>query len=153
MADTKTSTQQLKLIGAKNRVTYPSEFVAHVCGRFPGIYVEVKESVWPRPKKYGVGPFWSFLYGLHTFTSAPESDDWMRLDFVAESFQRDTHLDVAPILRIVGDANVYCVDSQGAFCRFDHETNTVEADDLDFWELFERELQELVERKHRKIDG
>lgn len=153
MADTETSAAQLAAIGRKYRVTYPPEFVAHVCGRFPGLYVEVKKEVWPRPEAYDVGPFWTFLYALHTYTSAPESDDWMRLDAAAESFQSDTGLAAAPILRIVGDANRYCVDGVGAIVRFNHETNELEPVNMNFWQVLEHETAELRARKDRKVSG
>src|SRR6266581_1979648 len=80
MAEAKQSANQIDAIARKHAVRYPPEFCAHICGRFPGIFVEVKEEIWPRAKEYAVGPFWSFLYGLHTFTSASESEPWMRLD-------------------------------------------------------------------------
>jgi hypothetical protein len=147
MADTPTSADQIASIGRKFGVSFPPEFVAHVCGRFPGVYVEVKESVWPRPKAFDVGPFWTFLYALHTYTSAPESDDWMRLDFAAETFQRDTGLSAAPVLRVVGDANLYCVDPNGAIVRFDHETNELEPVSMNFWQVLEHEISELRARK------
>ena len=109
--------------------------------------------MWPRPKVYDVGPFWTFLYGFHTYTSAPESNDWMRLDAAAETFQRDTELAAAPILRIVGDANLYCVDAVGAIVRFDHETNELEQVKMNFWQLLEHETSELRARKDRKASG
>jgi hypothetical protein len=150
MAETPTSPEQIARIGTKYGVQYPIELVAHVCGRFPGLYVEVKESVWPRPKEFDVAEFWSFLYAFHTYTSAPESDDWMRLDVAAESFQAETSLAAAPVLRVVGDANLYCVDAQGAMVRFDHETNALEPVSMNFWQVLEHEASDLRERKDRK---
>ena len=150
MAETETSAAQIAAIGEKHGVKYPPELVAHICGRFPGIYVEVKEAIWPRPKPYEVGPFWSFLYALHTFTSAPESESWMRLDDAAASFQKRTGLKAAPVLKIVGDADVYCVDADGRLAQFEHETNGLNPVDLDFWQMFEREIAELRSRKEKK---
>ncbi|AKF04462.1 hypothetical protein [Sandaracinus amylolyticus] len=150
LAQTPVSREQIAAIGARVGVTYPVELADHVCGRFPGMYVEVKESVWPRPKPYDVGPFWSFLYALHTYTSAPESEPWMRLDHAAERFRAKTGLDAAPVLRIEGDANVYCIDARGALCRFHHELNRLEPVEGDYWSLLDRELRELRERKDRK---
>ena len=153
MAESRTSLSQIERIGLRHGVRYPDEFAAHMCGRFPGIYVEVNESLWPRPKKFDVGPFWSFLYALHTFTSAPESEEWMRLDIVAESFQQKTGLIAAPILKVVGDADVYCVDAEGRLVQFDHELNELRPLDLGFWQLFDREVGELRARKERKKGG
>lgn len=150
MADTPVSQQQIETIAARFGVKYPPELIGHICGRFPGLYVEVKEEIWPRPRAGDVGPFWSFLYALHTYTSAPASTDWMRLDHAVESFQRQTGLAAAPILRIVGDADLYCVDKNGTILQFRHEENSLEAVPLDFWQLFDREVSELRKRKDRK---
>jgi hypothetical protein len=150
MAEVKQFVAQVSVIGSKFGIAYPPDFIAHVCGRFPGIYVEVKEKVWRRPKLHDVGPFWSFLYALHTFTPAPESEPWMRLDMAAESFRKETGLSAAPVLRIVGDADLYCVDPDGRLVQFKHETNELEPVQLSFWELFEREIGELRSRKDRK---
>jgi hypothetical protein len=153
MADTKTTISQIKDIGRRFRVRYPNEFIAHVCGKFPGIYIEVKEEFWPRPKLYDVGPFWSFLYAIYTFTSAPESEDWMRLDSAAESFQKDTGLRAAPILKVVGDADIFCVDSEGRLVQFNHETNELTLVPLNFWQLLDQEIADLRARKDRKRSG
>jgi hypothetical protein len=149
MAKSRQSLGQVEAVSRKFGVTFPPEFIAHVCGRFPGIYVEVIEKVWPRPKLHDVGPFWSFLYALHTFTSAPESEPWMRLDFAAKEFAK-TGLGAVPVLQIVSDADLYCVDSEGQIVQFKHETNELEPVQLDFWQLFEREVSELRKRKDRK---
>ena len=151
MAEPEDSVQDLPALGEKHSVVFPAEFVAHVRGRFPGIYVEVKEAVWPRPKPYDVGPFWSFLYGLHTFTPSAHSEDWMRLDYAAEEFQESTGHKCAPILKVVGDANVYCVDASGSILQYDHELNELTPQSIDFWTLFEREIEALKQRKTRKV--
>ena len=144
MAERKTSLAQVEAIGEKYGVKYPVEFVTHVCGRFPGIYAEVKEAIWPRPKPLDVGPFWSFLYAFHTFTPAAESEAWMQLSVAAESFQEKTGLTAAPVLKVVGDADVYCVNPKGQLVQFDHEVGDIKPINLSFWELFEKEAAELV---------
>jgi hypothetical protein len=149
MAESKQSLIQVQAVSRKLGVTFPSEFISHVCGRFPGVYVEVIEEVWPRPKLHDVGPFWSFLYALHTFTSAPDSEPWMRLDVAAEEFKK-TGLCAVPVLQIVSDADFYCIDQKGGLVQFRHETNELEPVQLNFWQLFEREVSELRKRKNRK---
>src|SRR4051812_4060010 len=42
----------------------PDEFRAFTKSPLGGLYIEVKEELWPRPGLYAVGEFWSFLYGL-----------------------------------------------------------------------------------------
>ena len=137
---------------AKNLgVKFPDEFIAHICGWLPGTYILAREEVWPRPKAYDVGPFWTFLFGLQTFTPLRQSEDWMRLDLVGQQFQAQTGLIAVPILKIQGDADVYCVDNSGSLMAYDHELNSLSKMNLDFWELFEREVIALVERKNRLI--
>jgi hypothetical protein len=150
MSDSQQPVSQIEAIGHHLEINYPLEFQTHVSGRFPGIFVEVKEEIWPRPKMYAVGPFWSFLYALHTFTPDFVSEPWMRLDSAAAKFREDTGFHAAPVLKIVGDADVYCVDSRGKLVQFNHETQELKSVELSFWELFEREIRELRVRKDRK---
>jgi hypothetical protein len=150
MAENISDPGELRALGEFLGVSYPEEFIAHACGEFPGIYVEAKEEVWPRGELYDVGPFWSFLYGLHTFSASASSEPWMRLATAAESFQADSGHRAAPILRIVGDADVYCVDSTGDILRYNFEENLVQPVNHDFWTIFEKELAALVKRKNRK---
>ena len=42
----------------------PDEFREFTMSGLGGLYMEVREQFWPRPKLYDVGPFWSFLFGL-----------------------------------------------------------------------------------------
>jgi hypothetical protein len=79
-----------------------------------------------------------------------ESEDWMRLEFVGEQFYEETGIKAVPVLKIIGDANLYCVNEAGKIVQYDHEQNIVEGIDLNFWELFEKELSELKERKEMK---
>ena len=153
MAEETARQSDLDRIAKQCSVNFPPEFIGHVCGRFPGLYVEVKEEIWPRAKEFAVGPFWSFLYGLHTFTPCSDSADWMRLDFVTREFQHATGLRCAPILQIIGDANVYCVVESSAIARYDHETNELSPETVDFWAVLEREIAELKSRKIRKVSG
>ena len=143
--------QMVAKIGSRRGVRYPSEFVSHLCGRFPGAYIAAKESVWPRPQLMQVGPFWTFLYGVHSFTPLSTSEEWMQLDHAADAFQAQSGICAAPILKLVGDANLYCVDEGGVIHQYDHELNSLEAVGLGFWDLFEREIAELVARKNELI--
>jgi len=150
LAETAVTPAQFDALERRFGVKYPPEFVAHVLGRFPGAYVEVKEKIWPRPKAFDVGPFWSFLYAFHTYTSAPQSEPWMKLETAAESMRDRLAAPVAPILRVEGDADLYCATADGRIVQYRHETDELDRFDGDFWQLFEQEMRELRERKERK---
>ncbi|WP_146151788.1 hypothetical protein [Ahniella affigens] len=136
-------------VEARAGMNLPPALVAHLVGRFPGVHVEVKENIWRRPKALDVGPFWTFLYGFHTYTPVEESEDWMRLDRAAEQFLVDTEITAVPILRVVGDADVYCACANGSIARYRHETNELERVEGDFWHVLDLEAAALAERKMR----
>lgn len=150
MAALPSSVDRVQEVASKLGVSLPPDLVAHLSGQFPGIYVAVKEEVWPRPKAWDVGPSWSFLYAIHTYTVAPDSEDWMRLDFAGRKFREETGLDAVPVLRVVGDANLYCVTPGGEFVLFDHALGRLEPVAGTFFQIFEREVAALAERALRK---
>jgi DNA-directed RNA polymerase beta' subunit len=75
----------------------------------------------------------------------------MRLEIAGEKFIEETGIKAVPILQIIGDADVYCVNKKGKIVQYHHEENDVEEIKIDFWELFETELKNLKERKEMKI--
>ena len=75
----------------------------------------------------------------------------MRLDEAGEKFQENTGHTCVPILQIVGDADIYCVDASGCIVRYEHETNMLSPESIDFWTLFEREVAHLKKRKMQKV--
>jgi len=157
MAPIKTSEQDINDVEEKLGIKFPEEYKIHMLGNGDellgtrGIYVEVLESIWKRPKTLDVGPFWSFLYGLHTYTACKESEDWMRLEVVGNEFLVNTGIKATPILKVIGDADLYCVDGSSQIVIYRHEENKAEPVKMTFWEVLEFELKELKERKERKI--
>ncbi len=55
---------------------FPDEFRAFTMSALGGLYMAVREELWPRPKLFDVGPFWSFLYGLKVFGIAEGIPEW-----------------------------------------------------------------------------
>jgi hypothetical protein len=157
MAPNKSTINDVNAIEQTLGIKFPQEYIAHLLAENAevlgerGIYIEVKEDIWPRAKPYDVAPFWSFLYGIHTFTPSKQSEDWMRLEFVGKQFYEETGIKAVPILKIVTDADLYCVNETGNIFQYHHEENELEEVKMDFWELFEKELKELKERKELKI--
>ena len=157
MAPNKSTINDINEIEEKFKIKFPKEYIAHLLAEGAdilgerGLYIEVKEDIWPRAKVYDVGPFWSFLYGIHTYTASRESDNWMRLEIVGEEFIEKTGIRAIPILKIIGDADLYCVNENGKIVKYIHDENKVEEIKMDFWELFEKEIKELRERKDMKI--
>lgn len=157
MAPFRSTLQDIKDIEKELDINFPDEYIAHLLGKNDeslgdrGIYIEVKEEIWRRPKLYDVAPFWNFLYGFHTFTACKESDDWMKLEFVGKNFLTDTGIKAVPILKIVSDTNLYCVDENKQIVKYNHDENSIENTNMNFWEVFEFELKELKDRKELKL--
>ena len=143
------SIKEVKAFAAKYSVTLPKEYISHVTGFYGSPYFEVKEEFWPRHKEFDVGPFWSFLYGLFVYAYSDDAPDWMNIKVATEEFQAMGH-NVLPILKIIGDADVYCLNSKGEIQRYSHEEDTFEAFGGDFFDLLRYEFSELNERRKRK---
>lgn len=128
----------------------PDEFRTYSLSPLGGLYVEVKEEVWPRAKEFEVGPFWSFLYGLAVYGFAHDIPEWMNMRRQTEAFRQATGRTHVPFLKVMGDANLYCFGSDGLISRWDHETGDLHAVEKRFGELIDSELAELKARKERK---
>ena len=61
--------------------------------------------------------------------------------------------DVLPILKVVGDADVYCLDKNGLILKWSHELDEFDQFEGSFFDLLRHELSDLSERKRRKIES
>lgn len=149
--DSAPSAAALNKAAKKLGCQFPDEFIAHATNKYGGLYVEVKEELWPRPQEFDVGPFWSFLYGMYTLNISAGIPEFLDLAKTARDFQKFSGLKAVPFLKIVGDNDAYCFDPAGNIVRYDHELNELEPDSRSFFELLNDELKDLAERKERKI--
>jgi hypothetical protein len=139
----------------ESRIGYalPKDFREFSMSPYGGIYIEVKETIWPKSKPYDVGQFWSFLRGMMTYGFANDIPDWMNIVKQTDQFQQSSNTKFTPFLKVIGNADVYCFDSTGAVRRWDHETGEAPTVDKTFVEVFADELSELRKRKERKKSG
>jgi hypothetical protein len=144
------SADELAALAQRLAVQFPDEFIQHSTSELGGTYIAANEEVWPRPKPYEAGPFWSFLYGLFVYGASPEVPDWMNLDLTANQFRQTTNHKEIPFLKIIGDPDVYCFDIAGDIVRWNHETNGFEKINKSFFQLLGDEVRELKERKTKK---
>ena len=145
------SKSDLNALGRRLGCRFPPEFIAHSTGALGGAYIEVKEEFWPRPKIYDVAPFWTFLYALYVFGATPDIPEWMDLERQALKFREERELSLVPCLKLVGDADLYLFTSEGSIVQWEHESNDVRSFDGNFFDLFEREVQQLRDRKDKKL--
>ena len=145
--------KQLSQVADRFGCKLPKEFVAHSIGSLGGVYVEVKEDVWPRPQALQAGPFWSFLYAVFVYGLSPAIPDWMNIELTAAEFENTSGHRRVPCLKVVGDADFYVFDSSGNIERWRHEIDQFERFPGSFFELLDREISQLRERKDRKVAG
>ncbi len=89
------------------------------------------------------------MYGLFVHAYSEEAPDWMQISPAAEEFAKMGHK-VLPILKVIGDADVYCFNPEGKIQRWMHEGDLFEPFDGTFFDLLEYEFKELDERRKRK---
>ena len=128
----------------------PEDFRAFSRSPLGGIYIDVKAEIWPRTKEHAVGPFWSFLYGMFIFGFGKDIPDWMDIRVHTIEFRQNTKTTLVPFLKVLGDADVYCFDEQGAVRRWEHETGDAKLVEKTFPEVFAHEVEALRKRKDRK---
>lgn len=131
----------------------PEEFRDFTMGPLGGLYMEVREALWPRAEVFAVGPFWSFLYGIKVFGISEEIPDWLDIRVQLRKFREAGIDDLVPFLALEGDADRYCFTPAGAIVRWYHDGDQPAEYDETFGELLLREIHELEERKDRKLAG
>ena len=127
------------------------EFALHPLG---GLYIEVKEELWPSPKKFDVGPAWTFWRGFMVYALSSEAPDWLQLIPAWEEMEENGYPQLVPFLKILGNTDLYCFTREGHIVRWHpDDPDDLEKFDGSFSELVVREFQELEERVNRKLRG
>ncbi|HLW52480.1 MAG TPA: SMI1/KNR4 family protein [Candidatus Angelobacter sp.] len=127
------------------------EFAIHPLG---GLYMAVKEEIWPRPRAYEVGPFWSFLYGFMVYGLSSQAPDWLQMGPAWQSMCNAGSPQFVPFLKVIGDPDPYCFTLDQKIVIWRHETPT-EVEDVakSFSEVLMFEIRELEERRERRVKG
>lgn len=128
----------------------PNYFRNYSMSWLGGLYVAVKEEIWPRAKAYEVGPFWTFLYGLIVYGFASDIPDWMDIKKKTEAFRIESESNFTPFMEVICDADIYCFGEDSLIYRWCHETNEFNKIDRNFVELLDYELHELDNRKEKR---
>jgi hypothetical protein len=129
----------------------PEEFRDFTMSELGGLYIEVREELWPRPKPLDVGPAWTFLYGFMVFGLSREAPEWLDLRAQYEKFNAAGATNLVPVLKVATNADRYCATPEGTIVSWSHD----EPDDPapvpgSFYDLLLDELAELEARLERK---
>lgn len=148
------STEDLAAFEAELGFTLPDEFRELAVHPLGGLYISASEEVWPEPKPYSVGPFWSFLRGILVYSLSLAAPDWLHMRSAREEMKNAGANGLVPFLKILGDADPYCFTPEGKIVIWRHETpDTLESVDMSFSEIVMHEIRNLEDRTQRKIRG
>lgn len=142
--------------GFESRIGFslPAEFREFAVHPLGGLYMAVKEELWPRARAYEIGPFWSFLYGLMVYSFSPQAPDWLQMSSAWRQMSDAGYPQFVPFLKVIGDPDPYCFTSDRKIVIWRHETPTeVEEVTKSFSEVLMFEILELEGRKERRVKG
>jgi hypothetical protein len=128
----------------------PAEFRDFTMSELGGLYIEVREELWPRPKALDVGPAWTFMYGFMVFGLSSEAPEWLDLRAQYAEFTADGATNLVPILKVRANADRYCATPEGAIVSWSHEGEDPEPVSGSFCDLLLEELAELEARLELK---
>ena len=126
------------------------DFAIHPLG---GLYVEVKEELWPRPREFDVGPAWRFHYGLRVYALSADAPEWLSMQKASADLQQG-YSALVPFLKVESEPDPYCFTKDGQIVIWRHETpDDPDPFDGDFFDALLHELDTLEERKNRLLAG
>lgn len=96
----------------------PKEFREFTMSGLGGLHMEVREELWPRPKVYDVGPFWSFLYGISVFGISATIPEWLDIREQYARSVKEGATDLVPFLQLVNDPERWYFDRDQQIVRW-----------------------------------
>ncbi len=132
--------------GAQIGCALPDDFTALLGSEANGLYVEAKETAWPRRQG---GRFWMLQHALLTFGLDGGLPDWVELRAEVARFRAQTQTTLTPCMRTIGSNDPYCFDGGGALLRWDHEERRSAPVGTSFFEALAEELRTLRANKDR----
>jgi hypothetical protein len=132
----------------------PDEFREFTMSPLGGLYMAVREELWPRPRAFQVGPAWSFAYGLKVFGIAADIPEWLDIREQYREMSAEGYADLVPFLQLKCNADRYCFNRAGRIIKWDHEEPD-EREELafSFSDVLLTEIRELEIRRDRKGRG
>lgn len=133
----------------------PEEFREYSMSQLGGLYMEVRDEIWPKAKMYDVGPFWSFLRGIMVYGFSADVPENMDIRVQTSDLREDGVPELVPFMQRIGDEDTkYCFNKAGEIVLWSYEEpEEVKPVAMTFSELLMKEIKELEERKDKKQKG
>lgn len=149
------SEQDIKNFEIQYGINLPSDFREFTMSPLGGLYMEVREEIWPRAKPYDIGPFWSFCRGIIVYGIANGIPDFLDIRKKTKELHDEGFTDYIPFLSIIGNGDeIFCFNKNNKIVLLDHYT-TGEATLIEgtFSDCLLEQIAKLEERKNKKILG
>lgn len=149
------SEQDIKDFENQYGINLPADFREFTMSPLGGLYMEVREEIWPQAKQYDIGPFWSFCRGIIVYGIANGIPDFLDIREKTKELHDEGFTDFIPFLSIIGNGDeIFCFDKDNNIVLLDCYT-TGEAAPVEgaFSDCLMKQIAELEERKNKKIRG
>jgi hypothetical protein len=152
--DTAPTEAEIAAFEATTGFRLPDEFRDFTMSKLGGLYMAVREELWPRPQAYQVAPAWSFTYGFKVFGIASDIPDWLDIRAQYKALSDLGAPDLVPFFQLECDADYYGFDRSGRIVQWDHEQPDLrEPQDTSFSDFLMSEIHQLETRRDRKLRG
>lgn len=149
------SEQDIKNFEHQYNITLPADFREFTMSPLGGLYMEVREEIWPQAKPYDIGPFWSFCRGIIVYGIAKEIPEFLDIRVKTKELHDEGFTGFIPFLSIIGNGDeIFCFDKDNKIVLLDYyaagEATPVNGT---FSDCFMKQIEELEERKNMKMRG
>lgn len=146
--------QDIKAFEDQYKINLPEDFKEFTMSPIGGLFMEVREEIWPRAKQFDVGPFWSFCRGLIVYGIADGIPDFLDIREKTKELHDEGFTDYIPFLSVVGNGDeIFCFDKDNKVVLLDYYEGKAEPIDGSFSDCLLKQIEELEERKNRKLRG
>ena len=149
------SERDIKKFEDQYKIKLPADFREFTMSPLGGLFMDVREEIWPQAKAFEVGPFWSFCRGIIVYGIAKGIPDFLDIRVRTKKLHEDGFTDFIPFLSVIGNNDeIFCFFKDNGVVLLDYYT-TGEAIPIeeDFSECLMQQIEELEERKDMKIQG
>lgn len=149
------SEQDIKDFENQYGIKLPVDFREFTMSPLGGMYMEVREELWPRARQYDVGPFWSFCRGIIVYGIADGIPDFLDIRVKTKELHDNGFKDFIPFLSVAGNGDeIYCFDKDNNIVLLNYYlTGEKTPEEGSFSECLLKQIEELEERKNMKLRG
>ena len=110
------SEQDIRDFEDQYNIKLPAEFREFTMSPLGGLYMEVREELWPRAKAFDVGPFWSFCRGIIVYGIADGIPEFLDIRVKTKELRQEGFEGLIPFLSVIGNGDeIFCFDKNNIF--------------------------------------